>query len=488
MATHTGQDRQEPQHSQDLQHTHHPDIAGGRLFCRSALLPEGWRSDVLLRWNADGDLIEATPGSARGDAPLAAGPVIPGMPNLHSHAFQRAMAGLTETMGSPTDSFWSWRTLMYRFAQRLQPQHLEAIARHLYIEMLKAGYTSVCEFHYLHHALGGAGYDDPAELSLRVMQAAQDAGLGMTLLPVLYQYGGFGAAAPLEHQARFISSPQWMLALRERLQKALPENGMRRYGVAPHSLRAVDAAGLAALVDGLRSQPGGADAPIHIHIAEQTREVDDCLAWCGKRPVQLLLSQQELDARWCLVHATHMSDDEYRAVAQSGAVVGLCPTTEANLGDGIIDAPRLLDDGANWGIGSDSNIAINLRSELRLLEYGQRLHHRRRNMLASQTQPAVADRLFAQAVSGGALASGRRVAGIAAGQRADFVVLDAQHINLADRAPEQLLSALVFCEHEGNPVRDVYVGGRKVVSEGRHALEEGARAAYRATVSELLKD
>jgi formimidoylglutamate deiminase len=476
MTTHTGQD---PQDS---------TVPGGQLFCRAALLPEGWRSDVLLRWNAAGELTEATPGSARGDAPLAAGPVIPGMPNLHSHAFQRAMAGLTETMGSPTDSFWSWRTLMYRFAQRLQPQHLEAIARHLYIEMLKAGYTSVCEFHYLHHGPGGQAYDDPAELSLRVMQAAQEAGIGMTLLPVLYQYGGFGSAAPLEHQARFISSPQWLLELRARLQQALPENGMRRYGVAPHSLRAVSGEGLAQLVSGLRAQAGGADAPIHIHIAEQTREVDDCLTWCGKRPVQLLLSLQELDARWCLVHATHMSDDEYAAVAQSGAVVGLCPSTEANLGDGIIDAPRLLDDGAHWGIGSDSNVAVDLRSELRLLEYGQRLHHRRRNMLASEAAPAVADRLFAQAVAGGALATGRKVAGLAAGQRADFAVLDPDDVNLADRDPEQLLSALVFCQHGGNPVRDVHVGGRKVVADGRHALEEGARAAYRAAVSELLKD
>ena len=464
------------------------NATGAALFCLRALLPEGWRSNVLLRWNAAGDLTEVIPDSVRGDAPQAAGPVIPGMPNLHSHAFQRAMAGLTETMGSPTDSFWSWRTLMYRFAQRLQPQHLEAIARHLYIEMLKAGYTSVCEFHYLHHAEGGAAYADPAELSLRVMQAAQDAGIGMTLLPVLYQHGGFGGIAPMSHQARFISSPQWMLELRERLQRALPENGMRRYGVAPHSLRAVAADGLAELIGGVRASAHGADAPIHIHIAEQTKEVDDCLAWCGKRPVQLLLSLQELDARWCLVHATHMADDEYRAVAQSGAVVGLCPTTEANLGDGIIDVPRLLADGVNWGIGSDSNIAINLRAELRLLEYGQRLHHRRRNMLASEAQPAVADRLFAQAVSGGALATGRAVAGLAIGQRADFAVLDGDDINLADRNAEQLLSALVFCEHEGNPVRDVFVGGRQVVAEGRHALEGQARAGYRATVAHLLND
>ena len=462
--------------------------SGHRLFCAHALLADGWRRDVMLRWDASGDLVEVTPDCQRGDAPAAAGPVIPGMPNLHSHAFQRAMAGLTETMGSPTDSFWSWRTLMYRFAQRLQPHHLQAIARHLYIEMLKAGYTSVCEFHYLHHGQGGQAYADPAELSLRVAQAAQETGIGLTLLPVLYQYGGFGAKTPLPHQARFISSPQWMLDLRQRLQQVMPEDATRRYGVAPHSLRAVNAEGLAELVDGLRAQAAGADAPIHIHIAEQTAEVDDCVAWCGQRPVQLLLSQQQLDARWCLVHATHMSDDEYAAVAASGAVVGLCPTTEANLGDGLIDAPRLLADGANWGIGSDSNIAISLRAELRLLEYGQRLHHRRRNVLASQAMPAVADRLFGQAVAGGALATGRRVAGLAAGQRADFVVLDGDDINLAGRAPAQLLSALVFCEHDGAPIRDVYVGGRLTVSHGHHALEQQARADYRAAVADLLND
>ncbi|EJN06644.1 formimidoylglutamate deiminase [Herbaspirillum sp. YR522] len=461
---------------------------GHRLFCADALLADGWRRNVMLRWDASGELVEVSADCARGDAPAAAGPVIPGMPNLHSHAFQRAMAGLTETMGSPTDSFWSWRTLMYRFAQRLQPHHLQAIARHLYIEMLKAGYTSVCEFHYLHHAQLGQAYADPAELSLRVARAAHEAGIGLTLLPVLYQYGGFGAKTPLPHQARFISSPQWMLDLRQRLQQVMPEDASRRYGVAPHSLRAVDAAGLAELVGGLRAQAGGDDAPIHIHIAEQTAEVDDCVAWSGQRPVQLLLSQQSLDTRWCLVHATHMSDDEYAAVAASGAVVGLCPTTEANLGDGLVDAPRLLADGANWGIGSDSNIAISLRAELRLLEYGQRLHHRRRNVLASQSMPAVADRLFGQAVAGGALATGRRVAGLAPGQRADFVVLDGDDVNLADRAPAQLLSALVFCEHDGQPIRDVYVGGRLTVSHGRHELEQQAGADYRAAVADLLND
>ncbi|BEV15455.1 formimidoylglutamate deiminase [Herbaspirillum sp. DW155] len=477
------------EHTPQHLHQHRSDgQSGDALFCPLALLPQGWRKDVLLRWDAAGNLVDVSPGSAAGEARSACGPVIAGMPNLHSHAFQRAMAGLTEVMGSPSDSFWSWRKLMYRFAQRLQPEHLEAIARHLYIEMLKAGYTSVCEFHYLHHAPGGTPYADRAELALRLMQAAAEAGIGMTLLPVLYQYSGFGRQAASAEQARFLGSPQSLLALRERLQQVLPENPMRRYGVAPHSLRAVSPEGLDELVSGLRQQPGGRDAPIHIHIAEQWREIQDCLAWSGQRPVQLLLSQQELDARWCLIHATHMDLGEYRGLAASGAVVGLCPTTEANLGDGIIDAGQLLESGTRWGIGSDSHIAINLRAELRLLEYGQRLHHRRRNVLASESVPATADRLFVQAQAGGAAATGRAVAGLAVGQRADFVLLDGEDVNLADRSPAQLLSALVFCEHDGQPIQDVYVGGRQVVTAGRHPLQETARQAYRRAIADLLKD
>lgn len=470
---------------QDLQHL---DGAGGELFCPLALLPDGWRSDVLLRWNAAGTFTAVRAGSLPGQAALAAGPVIAGMPNLHSHAFQRAMAGLTEVMGSPTDSFWSWRSLMYRFAERLQPEQLSAIARQLYIEMLKAGYTSVCEFHYLHHAPHGQHYADPAEMAWSVLRAAQETGIGMTLLPVLYQHGGFGARPTTQAQARFVASVSWLLALRERLLQVCPESPVLRYGMAPHSLRAVAPESLQELVAGLRAQPGGQGAPIHLHVAEQLREVQECLDWCGQRPVQLLLSTQELDARWCLVHATHMDEAEYLGVAASRAVVGLCPTTEANLGDGMIDAPQLLARGAQWGIGSDSNVAVNPLAELRLLEYGQRLHHHRRNVLASAAAPAVADRLFAQAVAGGAAASGQPLGGLAKGQRADFVVLDGEHVNLAGRGAGQLLSALVFGEHGDNPVRDVHVAGRQVVRDGHHALQDTARLAYRQALAHLLKD
>jgi formimidoylglutamate deiminase len=484
--------------SDRLRTTHCPEVfvdtpldsvasqAHGSLFAPSALLPGGWQRNVLLSWNRTGDLIAvraaATPPVG---TPVARGPVISGMPNLHSHTFQRAMAGLTETMGDPADSFWSWRTLMYRFAQRLQPRHLQAIGRHLYIEMLKAGYTSVCEFHYVHHDAGGQPYANPAELSLRVVRAAEEVGIGMTLLPVLYQYGGFGQAEPLPHQRRFINSPDWVLELRQHLQKAMPQNGNRRYGVAPHSLRAVSEASLSELIRGLDAEDP--QAPVHIHIAEQTREVDDCVASFGQRPVQWLLDRQPLDSRWCLVHATHMDNAEYAALARSGATVGLCLTTEANLGDGVFDAQRFLGDEGRWGIGSDSNVAVNPWAELRLLEYGQRLLHRRRNVLASPEAPVVADRLFDHAVSGGAAATGRPVAGLLAGQRADLVVIDPDAPNIDPGNPDQLLSSLVFCEHGNNPVRDVFVGGRQVIDNGQHALQVEALHGYRATLADLLE-
>lgn len=464
-----------------------PVSAHRSLFAERALLPDGWHNNVLLRWDESGDLSEVRVDAVRSpDMPLAEGPVVSGMPNLHSHAFQRAMAGLTETMGDPSDSFWSWRTLMYRFAQRLQPQHLHAIGRHLYIEMLKAGYTSVCEFHYVHHGVAGQPYDNPAELAQRIVSAAQEVGIGMTLLPVLYQYSGFGQTEPLAHQQRFISSPEWILDLRQRLKASMPEHANLRYGVAPHSLRAVSEGSLSTLLNGLNADDN--QAPIHIHIAEQTKEVDDCIATLGQRPVEWLLARQPVDSRWCLVHATHMVDTEYADLARSGATAGLCLTTEANLGDGLFDAPRYLAANGRWGIGSDSNISVNPWSELRLLEYGQRLLHRRRNVLAEVNAPVIADRLFSQAVIGGAAATGRRVAGLAVGQRADFVVIDRDAPNVDPNNSRHLLSALVFCEHGGQPVRDVFVGGSKVIDNGQHALQVTALHDYRAALAELLKE
>ena len=454
------------------------------LFAAHAYLPRGWRRDVLLEWNDEGVLTAVTP-----DAPVPAGierargPIVPGMPNLHSHAFQRAMAGLAEYRAQASENFWSWRDLMYRFAARITPERLEAIARWLYIEMLKAGYTSVCEFHYLHHAGDGRRYENAAELGQRVVDGASQAGIGMTMLPVLYQYSGFGRREPRVDQRRFVNTPESLLDLLMMLRRERPEHGALAYGVAPHSLRAVSEASLRALVDGLDAHLPG--APIHIHIAEQTGEVEECVAATGQRPVAWLLDRFGVGARWCLVHATHIDEAETAALAASGAVAGLCLTTEANLGDGVFPARRYLDAGGAIGIGSDSHIAVDWRAELRLLEYGQRLVLRQRNVLASESRPQVAERLFDAALAGGARATGRAVGALAPGCRADWLVLDGAHPSLDGREPNEWLSGLVFCEHGGAPIGEVHTGGRCVVHNGRHEDEANAYAAYREAVAQL---
>jgi formimidoylglutamate deiminase len=457
------------------------------LFADYAWLPDGWRRNVLLEWDADGTLTHVTPdASARmAGVPRAAGPVLPGMPNLHSHAFQRAMAGLTEYRANVTDNFWSWRDLMYRFAAKITPQGLAAVAQWLYIEMLKAGYTSVCEFHYVHHMPDGNRYANAAELAGQVVEAARTSGIGMTMLPVLYQYSGFGARAPNADQRRFINTPESLLDLLGKLRDAYPESAARRYGVAPHSLRAVSETSLRSLLDGLDQDLSG--APVHIHIAEQTAEVDACLEIEGARPVQWLLDRFAVDSRWCLVHATHVDAQETRDLAKSGAVAGLCLTTEANLGDGIFPAHTYLDEQGRFGVGSDSHIGVDWRAELRLLEYGQRLVRRQRNVLASAEAPFVADRLFGAALDGGAHATGRAVGALRAGQRADWLVLDAEHASIAEHAPDAWLSGVVFCEHGETPIRDVYTGGVKVVDNRRHRDEERAYAQYRVALAELLR-
>ncbi len=454
--------------------------SSGALFAENALLPTGWARDVLLQWNAAGLLTSVTPGAQRGGAPLAPGPVIPGMPNLHSHAFQRAFAGLTEYRATGQDSFWSWRNLMYRFAARITPESLEAIATWLYVEMLEAGYTAVCEFHYVHHDQDGTPYADDATLAHALLRAARTAGIGLTLLPVLYQTSGFGGNAPRETQARFIRSTDNMLSLLERLSPAIQALG-GVLGLAPHSLRAVPPDSLAAAVEGLTAL--SPQAPIHIHIAEQTQEVDDCIAWSGQRPVEWLLQHAPVDARWCLVHATHMTPAEYAAAARTGAVAGICPTTEANLGDGLFDMPLWLQHGGRWGVGSDSHACVNAAEELLMLEYGQRLARRQRNVLASATQPQVATAMTLQAVQGGAQAAGRAVAGLAVGQQADLVALDAGHVALAGLPADSMLGAHVFGSHRTSALHSLWVGGTQRVHAGRHVLHDRAAAAFVAARS-----
>ncbi|SMG03157.1 formimidoylglutamate deiminase [Burkholderia singularis] len=453
------------------------------LFAEHAYLPDGWRRNVLLRWDAAGALLDVR---ADVDAPAgverAAGPVLPGMPNLHSHAFQRAMAGLAEYRANASDTFWSWRDLMYRFALKITPDMLAAIARWLYVEMLKSGYTSVCEFHYVHHAPDGSGYPRPAELASRVVGAAREAGIGITMLPVAYQYSGFNERAPRDDQRRFINTPDALLELVGALRAEQPEHGGLRYGIAPHSLRAVSEHGLRALLDGIAP-----DAPVHIHIAEQTAEVDDCVGAYGARPVQWLLERFDVNARWCLLHATHVDASETAALAASGAVAGLCPTTEANLGDGVFPGADYLAARGAIGIGSDSHVTVDWRAELRLLEYGQRLVRRERNVLADSAHTHVADRLYAASLAGGARASGRPLGALAAGCRADWIVLDPGHPALIERGSDAWLSGAVFAEHGQTPVRDVYVGGRALVRERRHRDEAAAYAGYRAALAQLLR-
>ncbi|WP_431274514.1 formimidoylglutamate deiminase [Variovorax ureilyticus] len=454
-----------------------------KLFAADALLPTGWARDVLIEWDDAGKLSAVTPGVEPNGAPRAAGPVLPGMPNLHSHAFQRAFAGLTEFRGEALDSFWSWRTLMYRFAAKISPEQVEAIATWLYIEMLETGYTSVCEFHYLHHDADGKPYADDAELSLALLRAAKRAGIGLTLLPVLYQTSGFGGLAPGEGQRRFIRSTDSMLRLLGRLRPACEAQGAR-LGLAPHSLRAVPPGSLRDALAGLDAIDPS--APVHIHIAEQTAEVDACLAWSGQRPVAWLLDHAPVDARWCLVHATHMDADEYRRAAACGAVAGLCLTTEANLGDGIFDFNAWRAADGRWGVGSDSHACVNAAEELMMLEYGQRLSLRQRNVGADAAHREVATALTLSAVQGGAQAAGRAVGGLAVGQQADFVVLDASHVALQGLCAPDMLSSHVFASHRTSALDAVYVAGQARVTDARHALHREAASAFAVARAQLL--
>jgi formimidoylglutamate deiminase len=473
-----------------------------RVFASSALLPTGWAERVTVTIAPDGAIAAVEAGAAPSrDAATAtsaaehvAGVLLPGMPNLHSHAFQRAMAGLGERAaaghdGAPGsgDSFWTWREVMYGFVSRLEPDDVRAIAAQLYLEMVTAGYTGVAEFHYLHHAPDGQPYADRAAMAMAVVEAAREIGIGLTLLPVLYMTSGFGGAPPKPGQRRFLHTSDAFAALLADLHGRLQGNPQLCLGMAPHSLRAVPPDALARALsdlDALDSGPG-TGAPIHVHVAEQAQEVADCLAWSGQRPVAWLLAHAPVGPRWCLVHATHMTPDETAALARTGAVAGLCPTTEANLGDGLFPLAAYLDAGGRLGIGSDSHISVSPIAELRWLEYGQRLVTQSRNVAASQAERSTGARLYRAALAGGAQALGRPVGAIAPGQRADFIVLDDQHPLLYGRSGDLLLDALVFAGDD-NPIRDVMIGGRWVVRERAHPAAERVRARFRRTMDRLL--
>lgn len=443
------------------------------IFARTALLPDGLADNVRIVWS--GEQIEKVTANCQ---PLPGDDiqdlVFPAVPNLHSHAFQRAMAGMAEARGERQDSFWSWRDIMYRQALAITPDHLEAIASQLYTEMLEAGFGRVGEFHYLHNDRDGEPYDNCAEMSERVASAAAQTGLRLTLLPVFYAQSGFGGLPPSHGQRRFVSNLDQFARLVESARAVAKQLPHSRVGIAPHSLRAVTP-------DQLREIfPLAAGGPVHIHVAEQTREVEDCLAHTGQRPVEWLLENAPVDERWCLIHATHMTSAEIKGFARSGAIAGLCPITEANLGDGIFPARSFLESGGQFGIGSDSNIDITLSGELRALEYSQRLREQARNVIAMPDgSSGVA--LLTGATQGGAKALGAHVA-IASGAPADFVTLDGQEAPWLSAS--QLLDAFVFSG--GVNVDCVWIGGIRQVANGRHRHRDIIAARFRAAMMDLM--
>nr|WP_314576320.1 formimidoylglutamate deiminase [uncultured Pseudomonas sp.] len=450
------------------------------FFAERVLLPAGWANNVRFEVSADGFLTKVQANSERQGAELINGPVLPGMPNLHSHAFQRAMAGLAEVAGNPNDSFWTWRDLMYRLVGQISPQQLGVIARQLYIEMLKGGFTSVAEFHYVHQDTNGKPYADPAELALQVSQAASSVGIGMTLLPVLYTHSGFGGLAPNEGQRRFINSTHSYLGLQSRLKPIIESQPAQALGLCFHSLRAVTPQQISEVMAASDKQ-----CPVHIHIAEQQKEVDDCLTWSGRRPLQWLYENIDVDERWCLVHATHAEADEVASMAKSRAVAGLCLTTEANLGDGIFPAVDYIAQGGRWGIGSDSHVSLSVVEELRWLEYGQRLRDQRRNRLYRSDQPMVGRTLYDAALVGGAQAMGQPIGALEVGKRADWLVLDGNDPYLATASGDAILNRWLFAGGD-RQIREVMVGGRWVIRDGRHADEEESSRAFAQVLRELL--
>lgn len=451
-------------------------------FAPRALLAQGWTHNVRLHVDDQGMISAVEPDAVAQGAAILAGPVVPAMANLHSHAFQRAMAGLTEIFGDPKDSFWTWRDVMYRMVQRLSPDQVGIIARQLYIEMLKGGYSQVAEFHYLHQDAQGRPYDHPAEMALRISQAAEESGIGLTLLPVLYTYGGFGEQPAVPGQRRFIQDTDGYLRQQQALLTHLATRPHQRLGLCFHSLRAVSARQIHAVL-----QASTADMPIHIHVAEQVKEVEDCVAWSGSRPVRWLMDRFKVDERWCLIHATHLDGQELENLARSGAVAGLCPTTEANLGDGIFPATDYNHRGGRWGIGSDSHVSLSVVEELRWLEYGQRLRDRRRNRLADARHPTLGDNLYLAALQGGARACGAPLGRLDVGMRADWLVLDGEDPYIDAAADGALLNRWLFAGGPGQ-IRDVFVAGRRLISAGHHALERESAVAFARVLRQLQQE
>ncbi|MFP5078386.1 formimidoylglutamate deiminase [Rhizobium sp. YIM 134829] len=449
------------------------------LFCETALLSDGWHSGVRIEIGPQGTITALSSQNAPepGDT-LAKGPVLPTLANCHSHAFQRAMAGLAEIAGSTEDSFWTWRVMMYRLAGLLTPDDMQAVAAKLYSELLKGGFGRVTEFHYVHHQADGAVYATHGETSLRILKAAEVTGIGLTHLPVFYAQSGFGGAEPHAGQRPFLHTVDGFLTLLDSLRTPFAEAGAT-LGAAIHSLRAATPEQMQALLEA-----GLGSGPIHIHVGEQEKEVEDCLAWSGRRPVEWMLDELPVDHRWCAIHATHMTETETSRLAASGAVAGLCPATEANLGDGIFPATQLLSEGGRIAIGTDSHVATSVAEELRLLEYGQRLRDRRRNRLVAGAGSSAGRTMIEAALKGGAQAAGQTSAGLAVGAPADLLVLDGGSPYLAEARGDQIIDRWIFALG-AEAVRDVMIAGCWRIEDRRHTQDEAIDRAFAAVLRKI---
>ena len=449
-----------------------------RIFSGHAWLPEGWSANVAVSVT-DGRIsaIEEAATPLPGDVRVPA--LLPALSNLHSHTFQRGMAGMSEVRGAASDSFWTWREVMYKFVDHLTPEDIEAIAAMAFVEMQESGFAAVAEFHYVHHQPGGKAYDHIAELSERIFAAARQTGIGLTHLPVLYAFGGAGEKPLAGGQSRFGNEFARYRHLQEAIRtavSAMPQDTV--IGCAPHSLRAVNPAMLREAVAAF------GDGPFHIHIAEQTKEVEDISAWLGARPVAWLMDNAPVGPNWCLIHATHMDESEIRRTAKSGAVAGLCPITESSLGDGIFNGLDWIGHGGSYGIGSDSNIRISAPLELATLEYSQRLKHRERNVMAAGPG-STGTALYAKALAGGAQALGRASGAIKTGLWADLVAIDTDHPALCALKPEQWLDGLIFAAPDG-VVTNLWSAGRHSVMSGRHVARDVVEKSYRQAMRNLM--
>ena len=465
-----------------------------QYYAKNIFLSEGWATDTTISI-ADGIITAITSGKSS-DAVILDGAVIPGMVNCHSHAFQRAFAGFSEQGSEGQDSFWTWRKIMYKFLARLTDDDAQVIAQHLYIEMLKVGYTRVAEFHYLHHDIDGIDYSKThskentdnelknglATMAHAIFKAAETAGIGLTLLPVLYQYAGFGQQQPNQGQKRFINSTEQFNQLVSDCFALSKDYSNTNIGIAPHSLRAVDKESMTKAVNHVRSLDK--NAPIHIHIAEQIQEVTDCIKHYSKRPVEWLLDNMQLDQHWCLIHATHINEQEQQGIVDSKAIAGICPTTEANLGDGIFPTAEFLALKGTFAIGSDSHISVNPMEELRWLEYAQRLTKQERAILASTKTASVGQNLWHKAATGGAQSTNSNTGALSVGKQADLLVLDDNQTALYANNTKHLFDSVIFASQK-NTIKDVMVNGRWVVENGEHAHEKSSAKNFAKLLSRI---